>query len=90
MPKLPVPEFMNEQLQNLPIATMVNVISVGMDWLLYRVLTVFIEHRVSALPVVDEQGCLVDIYAKFDVIVSGKFNISMPWFTRYPFYSDYL
>jgi len=30
----------------------------------------FVEKRVSALPIVDEDGKLVDIYAKFDVIVS--------------------
>lgn len=33
-------------------------------------LKTFIERRVSALPVVDEDGKVVDIYAKFDVIVS--------------------
>ena len=32
----------------------------------------FVERRVSALPVVDENNKLVDIYAKFDVIVSIK------------------
>lgn len=30
----------------------------------------FIKRRVSALPVVDDRGKVVDIYAKFDVIVS--------------------
>ncbi len=30
----------------------------------------FVEKRISALPIVDEEGKLVDIYAKFDVIVS--------------------
>ncbi|KAM7537622.1 hypothetical protein Aperf_G00000069909 [Anoplocephala perfoliata] len=68
MTKLPIPDFMAEQLQNLPIGTMQNVVCVGTDWPLHRVLAVFIENRVSALPVIDENGCLVDIYAKFDVI----------------------
>ncbi|VDM16229.1 unnamed protein product [Hydatigera taeniaeformis] len=68
MPKLPMPTFMMEQLQNLPIGTMQNVVCVGTDWPLHRVLTVFVENRVSALPVIDENGRLVDIYAKFDVI----------------------
>ncbi|VUZ48820.1 unnamed protein product [Hymenolepis diminuta] len=66
--KLPMPDFMAKQLQDLPIGTMQNVVCVGTDWPLHRVLTVFIENRVSALPVVDENNCLVDIYAKFDVI----------------------
>lgn len=30
----------------------------------------FVERRVSALPLIDGDGRLVDIYAKFDVIVS--------------------
>lgn len=30
----------------------------------------FVERRVSALPLIDSDGRLVDIYAKFDVIVS--------------------
>lgn len=32
----------------------------------------FIDRRVSALPLVDADGRLVDIYAKFDVIVSSR------------------
>jgi len=37
----------------------------------------FLEKRVSALPVVDENGRLIDIYAKFDVInlaAEGAYN----------------
>ena len=30
----------------------------------------FVKKRISALPIVDEEGKLIDIYAKFDVIVS--------------------
>ena len=30
----------------------------------------FVEHRISALPVINEDEKVVDIYAKFDVIVS--------------------
>ena len=37
---------------------------------LITALNIFVEKRISALPVVDENGCVVDIYAKFDVIVS--------------------
>uniref|UniRef100_A0A5K3ES05 5'-AMP-activated protein kinase subunit gamma-1 n=1 Tax=Mesocestoides corti TaxID=53468 RepID=A0A5K3ES05_MESCO len=68
MPKLPQPTFMEKQLKDLSIGTMQNVICVETDWQLHRVLAAFIENRVSALPVVDADGCLVDIYAKFDVI----------------------
>ncbi|BHF63110.1 5'-AMP-activated protein kinase subunit gamma-2 [Sparganum proliferum] len=68
MSKLPVPSFMNERLRDLPLGTMKDVVCVKTDWPLHRVLQVFIDHRVSALPVIDEAGCMVDIYAKFDVI----------------------
>jgi CBS-domain-containing membrane protein len=37
---------------------------------LIEALNIFVEKRISALPVVDENGKVVDIYAKFDVIVS--------------------
>jgi len=37
---------------------------------LITVLHQFIERRVSALPIVDEKGRVIDIYAKFDVFVS--------------------
>jgi CBS-domain-containing membrane protein len=30
----------------------------------------FVNHRISAVPVVDADGKVVNIYAKFDVIVS--------------------
>lgn len=39
---------------------------------LIEALNTFIERRVSALPVVDDDGKVVDIYAKFDVIVSSS------------------
>jgi hypothetical protein len=31
----------------------------------------FVDNRISALPIVDDEGKLIDIYAKFDVIVSS-------------------
>ena len=33
-------------------------------------LNMFVNHRISAVPVVDADGKVVNIYAKFDVIVS--------------------
>lgn len=68
MSQLPQPSFMTKSLRDLHLGTMENVLCVEGNWQLHRVLQLFIERRVSALPVVDEAGCLVDIYAKFDVI----------------------
>lgn len=42
------------------------------DTSVYDALNMFVEHRISALPVVDDEGKVVDIYAKFDVIVSTQ------------------
>ena len=44
------------------------------DTPLIKALNLFLDRRISALPVVDNDGRAVDIYAKFDVIVSGKIN----------------
>ena len=35
-------------------------------------LNLFVQHRISALPVLDDDGRVCDIYAKFDVIVSRR------------------
>ena len=40
------------------------------DTLIIEALDKFVKHRISALPIVDKDGRLEDIYAKFDVIVS--------------------
>lgn len=37
---------------------------------LIEALNIFVSKRISALPVVDENGKVVEIYSKFDVIVS--------------------
>lgn len=37
----------------------------------------FVKRRVSALPMVDHEGHLIDIFAKFDVIVSHHWFIKI-------------
>lgn len=34
-------------------------------------INLFVERRVSALPVIDDNRQVIDVYAKFDVIVSS-------------------
>ncbi len=41
-----------------------------LDTPLITALNIFVEKRISALPIVDEEGRVKEIYAKFDVIVS--------------------
>ncbi|KAK7602449.1 hypothetical protein V9T40_008038 [Parthenolecanium corni] len=65
---LPKPSYMNKTISDLKIGTYENVETVVEDTTIILALKKFVERRVSALPVVDEKGRLVDIFAKFDVI----------------------
>ncbi|XP_015926142.1 5'-AMP-activated protein kinase subunit gamma-1 isoform X2 [Parasteatoda tepidariorum] len=66
--ELPHPSYMNKTLGELKIGTYDEVASVKTSTPVITALNDFINRRVSALPVVDESGKVVDIYAKFDVI----------------------
>lgn len=67
---MPKPSYMNKTLRELRIGTYDNVETARPDTPIITALTKFVERRVSALPLLDAQGRLVDIYSKFDVIVS--------------------
>ncbi|XP_048958816.1 5'-AMP-activated protein kinase subunit gamma-1 isoform X1 [Canis lupus dingo] len=66
--EFPKPEFMSKSLEELQIGTYANIAMVRTTTPVYVALGIFVQHRVSALPVVDEKGRVVDIYSKFDVI----------------------
>lgn len=59
-------------MRELRIGTYDNIETANEETSIITALHKFIERRVSALPLVDSEGRLVDIYAKFDVIVSSK------------------
>lgn len=61
---------MNKTLREVKIGSYDNIEIAYEDTSIIVALKKFVERRVSALPVVDAEGRLVDIYAKFDVIVS--------------------
>lgn len=67
---LPKPSYMNKTLSELKIGTYDNIETAIEDTSIILALKKFVERRVSALPIIDPEGRLVDIYAKFDVIVS--------------------
>lgn len=67
MGELPQAEFMDSSIGELNIGT-ANVQKVREDTPLIEVLFKFVQTRVSALPVVDADDRLLDIYSKFDVI----------------------
>lgn len=63
---------MGKTLRELRIGTYDNIETATEDTTIITALHKFVERRVSALPLVDSEGKLVDIYAKFDVIVSSE------------------
>ena len=66
--EFPKVEFMSKSLEELQIGTCANTAMVCTTTPVYVALGVFVQHRVSAVPVVDEKGYVVAIYSKFDVI----------------------
>ncbi|KAL1116470.1 hypothetical protein AAG570_004943 [Ranatra chinensis] len=65
---LPRPSYMNKTLAELRIGTFDNIETATEDTSIIDALNKFVERRVSALPIVDSQKRLIDIFAKFDVI----------------------
>ncbi|XP_055037438.2 5'-AMP-activated protein kinase subunit gamma-2a isoform X2 [Misgurnus anguillicaudatus] len=66
--EMPKPAFMKQTLEELSIGTYSDIAFIHPDTPIIKALNIFVERRVSALPVVDESGKVVDIYSKFDVI----------------------
>ncbi|XP_077407734.1 5'-AMP-activated protein kinase subunit gamma-1 isoform X3 [Vanacampus margaritifer] len=66
--KVPKPAFIHRQIQEMGIGTFRNIATVQQTATLYDALSIFVDRRVSALPVVDEKGKAVALYSRFDVI----------------------
>lgn len=64
---LPQPNFMSKSLDELKLGTYRDVVKVTRATTLITAINLFVEKRISALPVVDEGGQIIDLYAKFDV-----------------------
>lgn len=59
---------MDKTPKELNIGTWGDVSTISMDTPLIEALNIFLNKRVSALPLLDNDGHVVDIYAKFDAI----------------------
>ncbi|XP_072931176.1 uncharacterized protein [Epargyreus clarus] len=68
--ELPKPAYLQNKLRDLRIGTLNDIETATEDTLIIDALRKFVNRRVSALPLIDSEGRLKDIYAKFDVIVS--------------------
>jgi len=64
----PQPAFMSKTLEELNVGTYDNMHIIEEDTTIIEALNVFVKYRVSALPVVDKNRRLVNVYSKFDVI----------------------
>ncbi|KAM9820370.1 LOW QUALITY PROTEIN: 5'-AMP-activated protein kinase subunit gamma-1 [Neosynchiropus ocellatus] len=62
------PAFLQKPIWELGIGTFRNIATVLQTASLYDALSIFVDRRVSALPVVDERGKVVALYSRFDVI----------------------
>ncbi|XP_022099875.1 5'-AMP-activated protein kinase subunit gamma-1-like isoform X2 [Acanthaster planci] len=62
------PAFLKKSLQELGIGTYTNIATAKPNTPLIKALQIFVDRRVSALPVIDDNNKIIDIYAKFDVI----------------------
>ncbi|KAJ8352746.1 hypothetical protein SKAU_G00242220 [Synaphobranchus kaupii] len=65
---IPKPRFLQKEIGDTAIGTFKKIAMVQETASVYDALTIFVERRVSALPVVNEKGKVVGLYARFDVI----------------------
>ena len=72
---LPKPSYFNRSIGDLDIGTYDNIEVAHNETPIIEALNKFVNFRISALPIVDDEHKLIDIYAKFDVIVSIDFEI---------------
>ncbi|XP_063634006.1 uncharacterized protein LOC134804735 [Cydia splendana] len=66
--ELPKPSYLQCKVRELQIGTLRDIETATEDTSIIDALSKFVNRRVSALPLVDADGRLKDIYAKFDVI----------------------
>ncbi|XP_070771458.1 5'-AMP-activated protein kinase subunit gamma-3b [Enoplosus armatus] len=65
---IPKPRFLQKRISEVEIGTFKQIATVQESASVYDALTIFVERRVSALPVVNEEGKVVALYSRFDVI----------------------
>ncbi|XP_026881595.2 5'-AMP-activated protein kinase subunit gamma-1 isoform X2 [Electrophorus electricus] len=65
---VPKPRFLRRKILEAGVGTFKDIATVHQDATVYDSLATFVERRVSALPVVDDEGKVVALYSRFDVI----------------------
>lgn len=77
---MPQPAFLQQSIFDLGIGTFKSVQTIHINTPIIEALNIFVATRVSALPVVDDNRKLVNIYSKFDVIVSFYDDVDDAYF----------
>ena len=67
---------MKKTLEETQIGTFGKIHTIQPSTPVIAALCLFVENRVSALPIVNENGEVIDIYAKFDAIVSYEMSLT--------------
>ncbi|KAM9009599.1 5'-AMP-activated protein kinase subunit gamma-3 [Ara ararauna] len=65
---IPKPHFLKKTVQELCVGTFRDVAVVHETAPIYAALDIFVDRRVSALPVINDAGRVVGLYSRFDVI----------------------
>ncbi|XP_058235854.1 5'-AMP-activated protein kinase subunit gamma-1 isoform X3 [Hemibagrus wyckioides] len=65
---IPTPRFLQRKIEEAGVGTFRDIATIQQTATVYDALSIFAERRVSALPVVDENGKVVALYSRFDVI----------------------
>ncbi|KAM6080728.1 5'-AMP-activated protein kinase subunit gamma-3 isoform 2-T2 [Theristicus caerulescens] len=65
---IPKPRFLKKTVQELCVGTFRDVAVVSETAPVYAALEIFVDRRVSALPVINDAGQVVGLYSRFDVI----------------------
>jgi 5'-AMP-activated protein kinase regulatory gamma subunit len=67
---MPQPAFLQQPISDINIGSYKTIQTINTNTPIIEALNIFVATRVSALPIVDDDKKLVNIYSKFDVIVS--------------------
>jgi predicted transcriptional regulator len=64
------------------VGTFENVITASPDTLLIHILRLFVTKRISAIPIIADDGTVLNLYEKYDVLTVAKdgpnYNLNMP------------
>ncbi|XP_041116402.1 5'-AMP-activated protein kinase subunit gamma-3-like [Polyodon spathula] len=65
---IPKPRYLQKTVKELGIGTFKKIATVQENATVFEAISIFVETHVSALPVVNEEGKVVGLYSRFDVI----------------------